>query len=97
MDFPRLALAFALLAALATPPLVARAEVSELRFGEIFEMPVGPRGLEPSAKLLELDGKHVRMRGYMVRAETPTPGVFILSPFPVALGDEDESLADDLP
>ena len=62
-------------------------------------MPIGPRGLQPSDKLLAQDGKHVRMVGYMVRqdGDTAVPGVFVLAPLPVTLGDEDESFADDLP
>lgn len=71
--------------------------VVELKFRDFFKMPVGPRGLEPSDKLLGLDGKRVRIVGYMANAESPTPGMFILSPLPVELGDEDESLSDDLP
>ena len=60
-------------------------------------MPIGPRGLEPTEKLKSLAGKRIRMVGYMVRQETPASGYFVLSPLPVSLGDEDESLADDLP
>jgi len=33
----------------------------------------------------------------MVRQAPAPKGLFLLSPLPVALGDEDESLADDLP
>jgi hypothetical protein len=68
-----------------------------LELSELFVRPVGPRGLEPTAKLLALAGERVRVRGYMARAESPPPGVFILSPLPVELGEADEGLADDLP
>ncbi len=71
--------------------------VAELRFRDFFKMPVGSRGLEPSAQLAALDGRTVRMRGYVVRQAVPTPGVLILSPLPIELGDADESLSDDLP
>jgi len=71
--------------------------VTDLRFGDFYKMPVGPRGLEPSARLLSLDGKTVRIRGYVVRQAEPTPGLVILSPLRVELGDADESLSDDLP
>ena len=71
--------------------------ITAIKFGEFFQMPVGPKGLEPSDKLTALNGKKVRLVGYMVREETPTPGRFLLSPLPVSLGDEDESLSDDLP
>lgn len=70
---------------------------SELKFNEMFAMPVGPKGLEPSPKLQSLHGQRVRMVGYMVTQETSRPGGLILTPMPVNLGDEDESLSDDLP
>ena len=69
--------------------------VTDLRFHEMFRMPAGPRGLEPSQKLLQLDGRRVRIVGYMVDQEQMRS--FILAPLPLRLGDEDESLADDLP
>ncbi|MCH8856284.1 MAG: hypothetical protein IIA03_08610 [Proteobacteria bacterium] len=77
------------------PPLPTG--VAELRFGDIFKLPVGPTGLEPSERLRELDGKTVRMVGYVASTESPAPGMFILSPLPVSIGGEDESLSDDLP
>jgi hypothetical protein len=73
------------------------AGVTELRFRDLFKLPVGPKGLEPTEKLLALDGKRVRIIGYMVRQSPAPAGMFLLSPLPAALGDEDESLADDLP
>ncbi len=81
-----------------TPPMPELA-AAELKFGDMFKRPIGPRGLEPSAKLLSLDGQRVRLVGYMARqaAELDVPGLMILVPLPVALGDEDESFADDLP
>ena len=73
------------------------AGVVELKFRDVFKLPVGPKGLAPTEKLLALDGKRVRIVGFMVR-QSPTPkGSFLLSPLPAALGDEDEGLADDLP
>lgn len=77
------------------PPLTAG--VTDLKFREMFKFPIGPRGLEPSDKLIGLNDKRVRMLGYMAREESPTSGMFILSPLPVTMGDEDESFADDLP
>jgi hypothetical protein len=74
-----------------------KAGVASIKFGEFFRMPIGPLGLEPSEKLLALNGKPVRLVGYMVREETPGAGHFLFSPLPVSLGDEDESLSDDLP
>ncbi len=77
----------------------AAAAAADLKFAEFFTMPVGPRGLQPSAKLLALQGRQVRMLGYMARqdAADALPGVILLTPLPVTLGDEDERYADDLP
>ncbi len=69
----------------------------ELKFREFFKLPVGPKGLAPSPRLLSLEGQRVRVVGYMVRQEQATDGLFILTPLPVTLGDEDESFSDDLP
>lgn len=78
---------------LGAPP----AGVTELKFRELFKLPVGPRGLEPTEKLTGLDGKRVRIVGYMVQQEPAIVGGFMLSPLPVAAGDADDSYADDIP
>jgi hypothetical protein len=72
---------------------------ADLKFREFFELPIGPRGLAPSARLLSLDGQPVRITGYLAHQETSSaaPGIALLAPLPVSLGDEDESFADDLP
>lgn len=72
-------------------------DVTDLLFRDFYKMPVGPRGLEPTEKLVRLNGRQVRMRGYMAHQEIPMAGIFVLSPLPVEMGDEDDSLADDLP
>jgi len=71
--------------------------VAELKFAEMFKTPIGPKGLEPTERLRLLDGRRVRMVGYVVQQQPPIPGAFLLSPLPVFAGDEDESLADDIP
>lgn len=78
---------------LGAPP----AGVTELKFRDVYKLPVGPKGLQATEKLLSLDGKRVRIVGYMVQQESASKGAFLLSPLPVLLSDEDESLADDLP
>lgn len=91
--------------AVGAPPLLAVSKpldapasgVTELKFRDLFKLPVGPKGLEPTKALRRLDGKRVRLVGYMVQQRTPLAGGFLLSPLPVAAGDEDESLADDIP
>ena len=76
------------------PPLPAG--VAELKFSEFFVSPMGDRGLTLTKKLRGLDGKRVRLLGYMVQEEKPTPGVFILSPYPAQIHDHDNALADAL-
>ena len=85
--------AFAVERALPPPPR----DVSELRFGDIFKAPVGPRGLEAGERLAGLDGQRVRLVGYMVQQEQSGNGAFVLSPLPLTLGDADEGLADEMP
>ena len=68
-----------------------------LKFFEFFKMPIGPRGLQPTEKLVGLNGQRVRILGYMAKQEQPAAGMFLLTPLPVSMGDEDEGLADDLP
>lgn len=77
------------------PP--APAGVTELRFRDLITLPIGARGLEASDTLRALDGKRVRVVGFMVQQATSVPGRFLLSPLPAAIGDDDEGLADDVP
>lgn len=90
-------------AGLAPPALQGRAEspalasVTDLKFRDFFALPIGPRGLAPSARLLGLVGQRVRVLGYMARQSEATTGIVIVAPLPVVLGDEDESFSDDLP
>ncbi len=69
----------------------------DLKFNEFYKMPVGPKGLELTPKMLNLVGKKIRIMGYMAKADPALPGMFILSPVPVEMGDEDEKLVDDFP
>jgi hypothetical protein len=75
----------------------APAGVTDLKFSEMFRMPVGPQGLEATDKLQSLNGQRVRLVGYMVTQDRAYNDFLILTPTPVMLGDEDESLSDDLP
>ena len=86
-----------LLGGIVAGPAMAQAEAVDLGFGELFRQPVGPRGLEPTPKLLGLAGKRVRLTGYLMRTEGAATGVALLAPRPLLLGDGDEGLADDLP
>jgi hypothetical protein len=71
--------------------------VAELNLRDFYKLPVGPRGLEPTEKLLSLKDKQVRVVGYMVQAEEPTPGLFMLSLVPVNIPDKEDGPSDDLP
>lgn len=48
-----------------TLPPLAEGTV-DLPFSDFFQLPVGPKGLEPSEKLKKLDGAKVRLVGYFV-------------------------------
>jgi len=71
--------------------------VSELKFGDFFARPVGPRGLELTEKLRQLNGQRVRILGYMVQQEEPPPGRLLLAPTPAQIHEHDNELAEDLP
>ncbi len=80
-------------------PLPPTDDATDLKFGDFFVRPIGPRGLAPTPRLLALDGQRVRLVGYMVRQDSTSPvsGMLVLAPLPVSMGEEDESFADDLP
>jgi len=71
--------------------------VEDIRFADLFRLPVGPKGLELTDRVRALDGKRVRIVAYMVRRGTPDTDGFLIAPFRVDIDDDDESLADDLP
>lgn len=70
--------------------------VTELQFREFFA-PIGRRAPEYSEKLRSLEGKRVRVLGYMVQQDAPLPGRFLLVPRPLRLHETEYGLADDLP
>jgi hypothetical protein len=78
-------------------PTVASRPLSELRLRDFFRSPVGPAGLEITDTLRQSDGKNVRLMGYMVQQEIPTPGQFLLAPRPVQMSEHADGDADDLP
>ncbi|MBC7366518.1 MAG: hypothetical protein H7343_06850 [Undibacterium sp.] len=76
------------------PP--APAGVTDLEFSDFFG-PIGDRGLELSAKLRALDGRPVRLVGFMVRQTLPTSGVLLLAPQPIQTDEIEYGACDDLP
>jgi hypothetical protein len=77
------------------PPLPAG--VTQLAFSEFFKLPVGPEGLELSDRLKGLDGRRVRILGFMVQQSDPWSAAFLLSPVAVQLDEHEYGQADDLP
>lgn len=73
------------------------AGVTELKFSEFFVSPTGDRGLTFTEKLRSLEGRRVRVLGYMAQQEQPVPGMFLFNAIPVRLNEEHYGLADDLP
>lgn len=71
--------------------------VSELRFDEFYKMPVGPRGLEPTEKLLSLNGKRVRILGYMANMQMRGNRQMMLAPVPLKAQPLEYGQADDIP
>jgi len=77
-----------------TPTEVASPSATPLDFREFF---AGGEGeLKPSAKLLGLAGRRVRLIGFMARMEEPPDGAFYLCPRPVVC-DESGGGTGDLP
>ncbi len=76
---------------------VASRNVTELRFRDFFRTPVGSTGLDISDTLSQADGQSVRLVGYMVQQDNPTPGHFMLAPRPVQMSEHADGDADDLP
>jgi hypothetical protein len=71
--------------------------ITDLELRGFYKFPVGPRGLEPTKELLNLNDKRVRVTGYMVKEEEPTAGLFMLAPIPVSMAEKEDGPADDLP
>ena len=81
--------------AISLPPLPEGVE--ELSFQEFYRNPVGPRGLEPSAKLLSLDGKRVRILGFVAEMERANKRNIIFAPLPLKPQPEEYGLCDEIP
>lgn len=79
---------------LALPALPAGVE--ELHFSDLFK-PIGRYGLELTERVQQLDGKRVRILGFMVLRDDAPPGTLLLTRMPVHLHEHEYGLADDLP
>jgi len=69
-------------------------EAASIEFREFFEANAGE--LKPSAKLLGLNGRRVRLVGFMAQMDRPPSGAFYLCPRPV-YADESGGGTADLP
>ena len=78
---------FATLLLLGPAPLV-----ESLEFRDFFV--ASPRALVPSPRLLRLDGKRIRLVGYMALMEEAPKGGFYLCPFPVVATESGGGTAD---
>jgi hypothetical protein len=77
------------------PPLPA--DVVDLKFHDFYRLPLGPRGLELTEQVKALDGRKVRILGYMTQYSHAVPGTLLLTPYAVKMDDCHYGLADDLP
>ncbi|MDB6079696.1 MAG: hypothetical protein JWO82_3443 [Akkermansiaceae bacterium] len=77
------------------PPLPAGVE--ELNFKDFYKMPVGPLGLEPTAKLQTLNGKRVRIVGFMAEIKLDDKRQMIFSSVPLKPQPEEYGVADEIP
>ena len=66
--------------------------VTVLSFKEFFEGVDG--GLTPSSRLLRLNGRRVRLVGFMAQMESPPLGAFYLCPRPISCDEEGAGTAD---
>lgn len=82
-------------ASIQLPPLPEG--VTELKFDEFYKMPVGPRGLEPTEKLLSLHGKRVRILGFMGNIRLRNNRQMIFAPVPLKAQPLEYGMADDVP
>lgn len=70
--------------------------VADLEWKDLFRPP-GRRGLEYTDRARSLDGKKVRVLGYMVHRDKPVPGTLLLTPYPMSLPEQEYGQADELP
>ena len=91
------ALTLAALSCASAADTAAPAAAPTLRFADFFRQPTGPRGLEPSARLLAANRQRVTLVGYMVATEWPRAGRFLLTALPVRMSEHADGDADDLP
>lgn len=71
--------------------------VSDFSLTELLVASNNGSGVDYSPRARELDGKLVRVNGYMVRQASPIPWAILLSPVPQSAHEREYFLCDDLP
>ncbi|MBC8143429.1 MAG: hypothetical protein H7Y38_18530 [Armatimonadetes bacterium] len=74
------------------PPLPAG--VTHVEWNQFIKTPVGDYGLELTDEIKALNGKKVRLLGYMVMRDEPTPGTLLLAPYQVGIEEHEAGFAD---
>jgi hypothetical protein len=70
--------------------------ITDIRFTDFFQHPIGRAGLQLNPKITALSGQHVRITGYQVAQDDASAGRFFLSPTPVTMAEAADGDADDL-
>jgi hypothetical protein len=73
------------------------AGVQELRFQDLFNPVIGDRGPEYTDIVKRLNGKKVRVAGFMVRELNRKGGVFMLAPWPTRIESDGYCVYEDFP
>ncbi len=68
--------------------------VTHVGWDQFIKTPVGDYGLELTDAIKTLDGKKVRLLGYMVRRDEPAPGGFFLAPYQIGVEEHEAGFAD---
>jgi hypothetical protein len=69
----------------------------ELHMPDIFQHPVGPLGLDYSPSVKALDGKQVRVMGFMALTDWADQSLMLLCPHPIILHDKEYAACDEIP
>lgn len=70
--------------------------ITDIRFTDFFQYPIGRAGLQLNPKITALSGQHVRIVGYQVAQDDAPVGRFFFSPTPVSMAEAADGNADDL-
>lgn len=80
----------------ATPP-PDLSDIPELALNDLIKRPAGPLGLELSDDVKSLEGKRIKVTGFMVHTDWADPSTFILANYPSNISEREFGPSDDLP